>query len=450
MEHESDKWSVGQYDHSQSQEIGLPNNSLIRLAIISPYPPNEDSNALWAKLYAEHMEATYCNISILIIAGEDLNKNHTRAASYRERLKVRFIWNRNQRASLQLRNIIRELKEFNPDVVHIHYNYFTFGNLAKSYFILIEILRYCKKNRKKTVVTLHSVVRDPLKKVIHDKLGLTNSFPLPEALARELYAGMIGKIISQANHTAIPSRTAFHYLSQILDRKLSHKFSVIPLGFDTINSHSNKTQINPDSREMQVASLFANGPIISYVGLIAPYKGIDRLVKIFLKAQESLHDLNLLIAGKSYSSSDMDGASGKSRNYYSRIEILLTQTGTHSKIRIVNRYLTSNEIETIMTSSDLVIFPFVNDGIISFASSVYNALFLPTKILITDSPRLSEFIGIEGVYLVGDDAPDKFSSQIHLALQARAPNMKMRLEQLRDHFVENVCGRYLEIYSKKN
>ena len=119
-------------------------------------------------------------------------------------------------------------------------------------------------------------------------------------------------------------------------------------------------------------------------------------------------------------------------------------------IRIVNRYLTSNEIETIMTSSDLVIFPFVNDGIISFASSVYNVLFLPTKILITDSPRLSEFIGIEGVYLVGDDAPDKFSSQIHLALQARAPNMKMRLEQLRDHFVENVCGRYLEIYSKKN
>jgi len=89
------------------------------------------------------------------------------------------------------------------------------------------------------------------------------------------------------------------------------------------------------------------GPVICFIGLIRPYKGLAYLIKAFALVQERIPSAKLLIMGKPLERFDK----------YAR---MIRSLGLEDKVLTELRYLTMRELVSYLKNVDLVVFPYVS------------------------------------------------------------------------------------------
>ena len=116
--------------------------------------------------------------------------------------------------------------------MHVFYNYVTFGSVLKSLRVLKFISTLCKDRGIKHFLTLHSIIVDPVKRVLSeygiiDSLG--NQFQKMFSLFSRVH---LKRIKNHWDEIILPSVSQFEYFKSILKEEEQAKIHYIPLGFE--------------------------------------------------------------------------------------------------------------------------------------------------------------------------------------------------------------------------
>lgn len=205
----------------------------------------------------------------------------------------------------------RYIKNEKPDIVHVQW-----FALPEVDWLFLNTLRL---QASKLVYTVHNVF--PHKKKASDKLIFSKIY--------KLFDGLI-------THT--------QYSKNFLIKKfgiVSSKIHVIPHG--NFNYLLNLDGANHNS--LLGGNEVSQKRNILFFGRITPYKGLDLLIRAFVKVSNRIKDANLLIVGKP--EVDMDS--------YRR---LINQYSLSDKVTMVLEFVPDEDIRTYFSISDLVVLPY--------------------------------------------------------------------------------------------
>lgn len=400
----------------------------MKILVISPYPPSIDSTGHLASNISEGITSARNDVQILVLAdGIDERESPT------DYITVVRCWNKSQ-GSRQIRSQLEAMiNSYNPDIVHLHYNYLTFGSVIKSHGILKFVVSTCKAKKKQIVVTLHSVISSPLKRMRAEMYLLR--FPTPGSIDRlcaRVFDRDLDLVLENCDLLVLPSCAAFEFARKRMEEMASRcKVSYIPLGYSVLDEPSPQNQSSAKSQK---------GLHILFYGAITPYKGLHILLQSVRQLMLEGFDISLDVVGEFVTHGRSDP------RYYHRIMTSVRKLGLQAICKFQVSHYAETELLQRLAKADVAVFPTLFDGTLSSSASPYPALFSGTKVVITDSPRLIDFSEVPGVFMakVGD------STDLAKAI-ARAAGEDARLydrhlfELIHDR--ATVCKLYFEAFA---
>ena len=136
------------------------------LLYITAFEPSSDSTSIRSKNYAEGIAKKEPTVEITVIAVSDYKENHS--VKYAENLFVNYGLTQKSSFSSITNKILVSIENVKPDVVHLFYNYVTFGSILKSLRVLRFISNVCNEKGIKHYLTLHSIIVDPVKRLLSE------------------------------------------------------------------------------------------------------------------------------------------------------------------------------------------------------------------------------------------------------------------------------------------
>jgi glycosyltransferase involved in cell wall biosynthesis len=142
------------------------------------------------------------------------------------------------------------------------------------------------------------------------------------------------------------------------------------------------------------AALGLDGPVALFFGLVRPYKGLDVLLRALALVRREL-PVTLVVAGEFY----------EARAPY---EALVAELGLGTAVRLLDRYVPNEEVESFFRAADVVVLPYVSatqSGIAQIALS------FERPVIVTDVGGLPEAVrpGETG-YVVPPRDPGKLAA----------------------------------------
>jgi glycosyltransferase involved in cell wall biosynthesis len=125
------------------------------------------------------------------------------------------------------------------------------------------------------------------------------------------------------------------------------KVSVIPFGINNTFPRSEMTSTEARKR----LGLGAEEKVALFFGQIAPYKGLEHLVKAMARGNGSRHRFRLVIAGK------VKPGHG---DYWESVQREISAADLGSQIVETIRFISEQEVETFFKAADVLILPYVN------------------------------------------------------------------------------------------
>ncbi|MDP5032263.1 glycosyltransferase family 4 protein [Paraglaciecola sp.] len=168
-------------------------------------------------------------------------------------------------------------------------------------------------------------------------------------------------LVKSVNQIIVHSKEALSTLCELYQVDFQHKARVI--------FHGNYAGVYP-SPSADKAALKSNkhisqeNKVIAYIGMIRPYKGVDKLIEALKKTEIS--KVTLLIAG-----APLDKAYGKS---------LISQASAQPNILFDLKFLSDQELVDSLAISDIICLPFsdtLTSGSVILAMTMGKALILP-------------------------------------------------------------------------
>lgn len=238
-----------------------------------------------------------------------------------------------------------------PDILHVHWVTELIKRTQWSSNKLIFLLKclltmvdcwLTRLNGTKVIWTIHN-------KVAHEQLDTPK-----ELFFRRCFARSVSKII-------VHSEEALAILTKLYGLNLKKKANVI--------FHGNYLNVYPEPSEKTTTlkaslNLPVNAPVISYVGMIKPYKGVETLIKAFIQADNA--NAYLLLSGKV-----------SSKTYEAELNQLINH---HPRIFTQFQFLSDQALIDRLAVSDYVCLPFsdtLTSGSTILAMSQQKALILP-------------------------------------------------------------------------
>ena len=351
----------------------------MKVLVISPYSPSIDSNGIRAKYYCEDIAGMHRDAQILVLADgvgeEDPFSN----------LKVIRCWTKDQKRWKIINQFKDIINAYDPDIVHLHFNYLTFGGIIKSHRILKYVVNACKKENKRVMVTLHSIISSPVRRITSEIFLM--QFHIPGFLDR-LGAGVFQRdldlALEKCDLLIIPSIAAWKFACKRIGQISSQcGVSYLPLGF-TINCEPlSKNQRKPKPQ---------NRIHILFYGIITPYKGLHVLLQSVRTLMLEKYEVVLDVMGQFITHERKDAP------YYKKIMTLLKKYGLQEICNFHIAHFEESELLEKLGEVDIAVFPTLYDGTLSLSASPYPALFSGAKVVITDSPRLIDFGNLPGVF----------------------------------------------------
>ena len=405
----------------------------MKITVISPFPPSLDSNADFALLYVKNWLDLFPDIEISVLCNKTNKKITQEGYSHipQTRIDVQRIWDVGFFARKEIKSISERLESFQPDLIYINNNIVTFGNFLKTYRITIKILYYALRHNINTVVTVHSVIVDPMLKLFGLNLKKLGRFGEQiYKITTVPFNRMLERILSLSSLNVFTSRSALNYVSSLVDRKIKKVY--IPLGMDL----SKNISTSPKVKDRGVFK-------ISYFGFLAPYKGIEDIINA---AKYYKNISNRKVKFQIYGSAVINGK--KNSKYLKKLETMIQKHDLGMLVKIYEKYYSNEEIHCNLSSSELVVYPFYDDGILSSSASIYEALMTDAKIIVSDSGRLTDFVDFEGVFMYHSRDPNSLIQRINEAMDKPEINNSLRKEQLHKHYDINVARTYFGLFNE--
>ncbi|EQD54470.1 glycosyl transferase group 1 [mine drainage metagenome] len=378
-------------------------------------------------MYAEHWAKDHKEIKILALA--DYSSENRFNVDTVDNLHVERVWSRTMSRN-QIVNIIKnKVETFAPDIVHLHYNYFTFGGMMKSHMVLNDILELVSGKNIKSLITLHSVVYKPLSRIITDMLYThiyTDKF---EFMFRGLFNRTLRLTLFKANAVVTPSISAYDYVHKLRINK-TYSIFYIPLGYEF------------SAKIPYVNNLSSSRINISFIGTLSPYKGVDLLIKSFVMINNTKENVDLTIYGNPVTKARKDD------KYLRRLYGLVKSNQLEGVCHIEPRFHDYDELMSLIFKSNIIVFPFKDDGILSMSASPYLALNTTSKIVVTDSPRLSDFTGIGEVDIAKSGSVESLTNSILKAIEKLDAVRVTSQSFLQRHDVKTVSEQYYDLLMK--
>jgi glycosyltransferase involved in cell wall biosynthesis len=278
----------------------------------------------------------------------------------------------------------KAIRKDEPDIVHIQFEYNTFG-LITSIVMFPVLLALLRTTRARIVVTLHS---------LYDKLT-EQSLPLPfkpgivTQFSRVLL--MLVKRLSDGFMVHFPDQKA----SLVTEYQFNaSRIAVIPHGTEYLRGALSSSDASRDGT-----------PEILYFGNITPRKGIDDLMRAVGLLRTRGHKFNLTVAGKLRPDQAW---------YLSELKALAVFEGLEGVVTFPG-FIEAAAIPPLMANADVVVFP--HREVPSASGSLATAKGIAGKIVITDHPRLKHQLGTYPATTASPNDPHALAAAIIEALE---------------------------------
>ena len=351
----------------------------MKILMISPYSPSEDSNGIRTRYYCEDIANTHNEVQILVLADGFGEENPL------GNLRVMRCWTKDQKRWKIINQFKDVINAYDPDIVHLHFNYLTFGGIIKSHRILRHIADTCKAENKKLVVTLHSIISSPIRRILSEIFLIPLKIPsFLDRLGSGVFQRDLDLVLKNCDILVLPSSSAYEFASDRSRRVNTRcKISYLPLGFPIKDEGLLRNHRVPKPE---------NRICILFYGIITPYKGLHVLLKSLRTLLQEKYDIVLKIMGQFITHEKQD------TSYYKKIMNLVKKYG----IQEICNFSLSHFEEPVLWENfgevDIAVFPTLYDGTLSLSASPYPALFAGAKVVMTDSPRLIDFSNLPGVF----------------------------------------------------
>ncbi len=401
----------------------------MKLLYITAFEPSNDSTSIRSKKYAEGIVKMETKIEITVIAVSENKEN--RSIKYSENLIVNYGLTQESSFSSVTNKILQSVDSIRPDIVHVFYNYVTFGSVLKSLRVLKFISTLCKDRGIKHFLTLHSIIVDPVKRVLSeygiiDSLG--NQFQKMFSLFSRVH---LKRIKNHWDEIILPSVSQFEYFKSILKEEEQAKIHYIPLGFEFDEVRKLVPENNTVDKKVKTRVLF--------IGAIAPYKGVHNLIKAMGMLNREIDGINLFIIGRATLRGRED------LKYFNKLLLLVRKLKIENVCSIRNEWLTQESIISYLQSSDLIVFPTIDDGTLSLLSSPYISLLTKKRILMTNVPRMYDYKNVKEIIFCNPSPENLFTAIYKLISNSTTQDVDYS-DGCKEHEMTVIIKKYLQLY----
>ncbi len=234
------------------------------------------------------------------------------------------------------------IERFNPDVVHVQYE----PGLYNLFYVPM-LLGSLRRNKVKTIVTLHAI----------------DYFPLTLFHKTFLYGKPDRIIVHTKNHAELMKKS--------LGVKLAKKIELIPMGL---------VPQNPGKE----------GKYLLFSGFLNPHKGVEDLIEAFgnAKCKEKL-----FVVGS------INPAFKADVKYKEKIQRLVRRLGLGGRVRFVYEFVPRNKLLSYIKNSMFVVFPYRSSYSGAQSQAILDAIAFGKPVIVT-KPAKGNLIGNENAIIV--------------------------------------------------
>jgi len=303
--------------------------------------------------------------------------------------------------------ILKEARKFNPDVIHIQYEYSGIQGIGSpiATMLLPLMLLFCKLLKFKTVITLHAVLsKDEIKENIQ-----SFRIKMPPFLLYNLTRAFTKTVSCLSNLMFVHLNSTMNILHKDYSISLK-KLRVIDHGIEI-----KEPKIDSRIYERDLEK-FKGFDTILFFGVLSPRKGIEILLEAFSEITSQKDKLMLIIAG------------GESLNYkgYAKELLSLNKKLKLEENVIFTGHLSDDEIHSLFKLATIVVFPY---KVMPGASSAMGWAMQHRKpVIATRTGYFQEcFTDGKEIILVDVDDPQSLSNAISFLLDTE--NLRKTLSE---------------------
>ena len=401
----------------------------MKLLYITAFEPSSDSTSIRSKNYAEGIAKKEPTVEITVIAVSDYKENHS--VKYAENLFVNYGLTQKSSFSSITNKILVSIENVKPDVVHLFYNYVTFGSVLKSLRVLRFISNVCNEKGIKHYLTLHSIIVDPVKRILSE-YGILDSLGTQFQKLFSLFSRFhLRNLHNNWDKIILPSVSEFEYFKSILNEEESVKILYIPLGFEFNEIRHLISNEKPNDKKDVTQILF--------LGAIAPYKGVHNLIEAVAMLNKKVGGVNLSIIGRATLRGKDD------LRYFNKLLRIVKKLKIDHICSIRNEWLSQENIISYLQSSDLIVFPTIDDGTLSLLSSPYISLLTKKRILMTNVPRMYDYRNIRDIIFCNPGSKNIFTAIYTQFIHSKTHEVDYN-DGCRTHEMTHIIEEYLELY----
>ena len=379
----------------------------MKCCLVTPYPPERCGIAIYSSKLASNLTLF---LEVTVIGNESRRTD----SKLEGRVKIVRSWRRN--SPMYIHDIVRDVAREAPHVIHVQHEYLAYG--ARKYSVLFPVLLLILRLLGRPIVlTMHSVVRRD--RLSDDFFFVHQTGRRFSAIKRSIMTIFTRLIVGVSNAVIVHSEEMKNVLTRDYDLE-DGKVFIIPHGTEV---HKVQERGNESRRQ---AGLSAK-EILLFFGFIIPGKGLEVLLRSFLRVSTKIPHMVLVIAG---------GYHPRLRKEFPRyigtVERLIDRLGLSRKVIFENRFLSTDRLERYVSAADMVTFPYVDDSVVGVSGALATCAGWGKAVIAARIPRFSSEIdnGHDGVLVEPNDEHGLMSAIMWLA---EDENLRRRIgENLRE------------------
>jgi len=293
-------------------------------------------------------------------------------------LKFDVIWLNKENPIYSYVQILKKIQKEKIDAIHLQHEFDIFDNYYGATFLIFSPFLWllCKFKKIKMITTFHSVFPlDLLEEGIDPKWTRNVVLKKTAKFYLFVHVWLLSKLMDKC---IVLNKSAINILTEQYGIREKGKIVYIPHGIPKLNL---KVPENDIKRFKEKYGLIGNEKIISLVGFAYRTKGYHHAINALPIATEKCPNTKMVITG---------GFDSKQSGEYVRFlrqEIKRNNLGNHA---IVTGYLPENELNTLLSITDIFVFPY---GYRVNASGIVNlAINAKKPLLVSDVPLFSDLI----------------------------------------------------------
>lgn len=374
----------------------------MRVCVVSSYPPEKNGIASYTEKIVEGLRKRHCDwvFRVLAIDVKGLPREHNTG-----NLTVERVWHRAKR--LYFLGLIKALREFTPDVVHVQHAFALFGEHLG--FNLVPFLLYCRLRKIPVVTTIHEVwVLERFgEKIEANRLALS--------VAKWMFYSLTRALVNFSDVTVVLNRATLErlvkeYRVEAEKVRYIHSAALVPVR--RIDKHVAKRKLGLQDRF-----------VLLCFGMPYKTKGYEYAIKALPRVVESNPDTVLIITNAVPQKETREYIS---RDYVERLRRLAKELNVEKNV-VFTGYIEPKDVPYYLSAADAGLLPYLSMSGIS--SVLYNQLAYGTPCIVSNIERFSEIRdGVNGLVVPVGDSAALADAVLRLA----------RDRELRDRIVRNI------------